>query len=77
MVISYTPAPGSSGTDQFLYIVRDEEGRGSTGNLIVTLISTDPGVTLYENSNQGGGSALWSEGLHRQGHLNGTDVQSI
>ena len=74
--ILYTPASGVSGTDQFLYIVRDENGRGSTGNLIVTLVSSDPGVALYQNTNQGGSSALWSEGLHRQGHLNSTDVGS-
>jgi len=74
--ILYTPAPGVSGTDQFLYIVRDENGRGSTGNLIVTLVSSDPGVALYQNTNQGGNSALWSEGLHRQGHLNSSEVGS-
>ncbi|MDA7887972.1 M12 family metallo-peptidase [Akkermansiaceae bacterium] len=72
--ILYTPAPGVSGTDQFLYIVRDEDGRGSTGNLIVTLVSSDPGVALFANTNQGGSSALWSPGLHRQGHLKSTDV---
>lgn len=72
--IAYTPPFGASGLDSFLYVMRDDTGRGSFGTVRVRLAGSQPGVTLYRATNQGSGSVTLPVGTHRQGFLNTTEV---
>ncbi|MCQ2533877.1 MAG: Ig-like domain-containing protein, partial [Clostridia bacterium] len=71
--ITYTPAPGFSGTDEITYVVEDSDGGKTEGKIIVTVVDSDYQISVSPSTVDFGSV----DGDYANGKINQPEAQTI